>query len=180
MGLDMYLNKTLRVEGFKPEDYDKVDNAVHQHLLREEKPIETLDLEAATNLKGANTLLPALKNRGSDTFIWYSIFEEAAYWRKANQIHNWFVEHVQNGVDDCGTYEVSKEALESLLETAGKVRLNTGAAEELLPTASGFFFGGTDYDEWYMQDIENTISMMVEVLERTDFKTDILFYHSSW
>jgi len=27
-----------------------------------------------------------------------------AYWRKANQIHNWFVENVKDGVDNCGNY----------------------------------------------------------------------------
>ena len=32
------------------------------------------------------------------------IVEEAGYWRKANQIHNWFVQNVQNGNDDCGSY----------------------------------------------------------------------------
>ena len=26
-----------------------------------------------------------------------------AYWRKANQVHAWFVEQVQGGKDDCGT-----------------------------------------------------------------------------
>lgn len=36
------------------------------------------------------------------------------YWRKANQIHNWFVDNVQGGEDDCGTYDVSKEDLEEL------------------------------------------------------------------
>ena len=29
------------------------------------------------------------------------------YWRKANQIHNWMVNNVQDGNDDCGLYEVS-------------------------------------------------------------------------
>jgi hypothetical protein len=37
------------------------------------------------------------------------------YWRKANQIHAWFVKNVQKGVDDCGTYFVSTEDLKKLL-----------------------------------------------------------------
>ena len=45
------------------------------------------------------------------------ITEEAVYWRKANQIHKWFVDNIQNGVDDCGEYYVSKENLEALLKT---------------------------------------------------------------
>lgn len=44
------------------------------------------------------------------------------YWRKANAIHNWFVENVQNGEDDCGTYEVNLEQLKELLDTCREVR----------------------------------------------------------
>ena len=29
---------------------------------------------------------------------------ERGYWRKANQIHSWFVENVQNGEDNCNEY----------------------------------------------------------------------------
>lgn len=41
--------------------------------------------------------------------------EEIGYWRKANQIHHWFVENVQEGGDDCGEYVVSRDQLKSLL-----------------------------------------------------------------
>ena len=41
---------------------------------------------------------------------------EVCYWRKANQIHNWFVENVQDGDDDCRDYYVSEEDLEELRE----------------------------------------------------------------
>jgi len=47
---------------------------------------------------------------------WEKSRSEIMYWRKANQIHNWFVTNIQNEVDDCGNYEVTKEALETLLE----------------------------------------------------------------
>lgn len=38
----------------------------------------------------------------------------AMYWRKANAIHNWFVQNVQSGNDDCGHYDVSKDDLITL------------------------------------------------------------------
>lgn len=41
---------------------------------------------------------------------------EIAYWRKAHAIHGWFVRNVQNGNDDCESYEVKKEKIEELLE----------------------------------------------------------------
>lgn len=44
-----------------------------------------------------------------------SIIEEVGYWRKANAIHKWFVDNIQDGEDDCDYYEVAPEQLEELL-----------------------------------------------------------------
>ena len=49
------------------------------------------------------------------------IIEEVGYWRKANAIHNFFVQRVQEGVDDCGRYYVSIENLKDLKERCEKV-----------------------------------------------------------
>lgn len=83
----------------------------------------------------------------------------AGYWRKANAVHDWFVKTVQKGTDDCGSYYVSREVLEELREICRKVMDNQELAAELLPTASGFFFGSTDYDEWYYTDIQRTVDI---------------------
>jgi hypothetical protein len=32
----------------------------------------------------------------------------AGYWRKANAVHGWFVQHVQGGEDNCRPYEVER------------------------------------------------------------------------
>jgi hypothetical protein len=106
------------------------------------------------------------------------IVEEIGYWRKANQIHNWFVENVQNGIDECQTSYVSREKLEELLELCKQVRDDNSKAEELLPSASGFFFGGTEYDEWYFNDINHTIEIIEECL--ADEGADDFEYSSSW
>lgn len=140
------------------------------------------------------------------------IMEEVGYWRKANQIHNFFVENVQDGEDDCSYHnECTKEILEDLLDKCykvltgsimmirqvkngqqyvdgewvdcmepGKVIINPEVAEELLPSCRGFFFGSTEYDEYYMQDIEDTIKIIKNVLATTDFETQMLAYCSSW
>jgi hypothetical protein len=106
------------------------------------------------------------------------VVEEVGYWRKANQIHNWFVQNVQKGVDDCGNYYVSRENLEELLDICRIVSIDKEKAEQLLPTSSGFFFGGTGYDEWYYQDIDNTIKILEDIL--SDENGDEFEYHSSW
>ena len=106
------------------------------------------------------------------------VVEEAAYWRKANQIHNWFVTNVQNGIDECQTSFVSRDKLEELLEVCKKVDADNSLAESLLPSASGFFFGGTEYDEWYFKDIKDTIQYLTEALE--DESADEFEYYASW
>ena len=110
-----------------------------------------------------------------------SIMEQVGYWRKANAIHLWFVENVQDGEDDCCYHrEVTKADLEELADICHEVLCNPDLAECRLPTTSGFFFGGTEYDEWYMHDIRNTMEMIEDVLKTTDFEKEMLYYVSSW
>lgn len=47
--------------------------------------------------------------------------EEVMYWRKANHIHQWFVDNVQEGNDDCGYYYVSPDNLRTLLAVCNEV-----------------------------------------------------------
>jgi hypothetical protein len=106
------------------------------------------------------------------------IVEEVAYWRKANQIHNWFVKNVQDGVDNCQNSYVSRDNLQELLDVCNQVIADNSLAETLLPTGSGFFFGSTEYDEWYFKDISNTIVYLTEILE--DESADEFEYYASW
>jgi len=103
---------------------------------------------------------------------------EAGYWRKANHIHKWFVDHVQEGEDNCNSYFVSREQLKELMELCKKVLVNKLKASTLLPTQEGFFFGETEIDEWYFETIKDTITIIEYCLslpEKWDFE-----YCSSW
>ena len=143
---------------------------------------------------------------------WTGIMTEAGYWRKANQIHNWFVENIQDGEDDCSYHrEVTKEDLEELMDICHEVICSCelvdgeifcgytyeggkripnieqckyvedpSVAEELLPSTSGFFFGSTAYDEYYVKDLRNTIDIITKILETTDFDKEMIYYISSW
>jgi len=141
------------------------------------------------------------------------ISEHVAYWRKANQIHKWFVDNCQDGEDDCRDARVSREQLQELLDICkrikaeavtmetdiengrtfkdgvwipnmerGHVILNNNLCKELLPTTEGFFFGGTGYDQWYLDDIDDTINQLEPVLaEIPEDNYDVDFiYSSSW
>lgn len=107
-----------------------------------------------------------------------SIRVKVAYWRKQNAIHNWFVQNCQNGEDECQTVFVGRERLETLRDVCRKVLAEPTLASELLPTASGFFFGSTDYDDWYLEGLRYTaltIDKLLTMPNEWDFE-----YSSSW
>lgn len=62
----------------------------------------------------------------------------------------------------------------------GMTVIDSSVAEELLPSCDGFFFGGTNYDQWYVDDITDTIEIIERVLATTDFETQAIYYVSSW
>ena len=103
---------------------------------------------------------------------------EVGYWRKANAIHKWFVDNIQNGVDNCGSYYVSRESLLDLKDKCEQVLKWNGLADETLPTASGFFFGCTEYDSYYRSQLEYTVEMIDKALQLPSNWT--FEYTSSW
>ena len=102
---------------------------------------------------------------------------EAMYWRKANAIHGWFVENIQEGEDNCNEYYVEREQLEELL--AECVSALTSRNNNILPPKEGFFFGSTEVDEWYWQDLENTVKGLERALTLPE-KEYAFYYQSSW
>jgi hypothetical protein len=207
MGLDMYLEKTKRVLPEGSENQLLLLNLA-THWLSYNMDEETCTFEEYC---GANKDilkevggLDAVKNaaelvkpnlvaiaewveeteEGKKHVICRSIWSEIGYWRKANHIHKWFVDCVQDGEDDCEKYEVTESNLldlkavcEEVLNLKGK---DEGKIEELLPTQGGFFFGDTTYDEYYFSEVEGTIKIINEVLETTDFEKELVVYQSSW
>lgn len=106
------------------------------------------------------------------------VMVQAQYWRKANAIHRWFVDNVQDGIDNCQEYYVGREQLESLRNLCTEV-LDGAPPEDRLPTSAGFFFGSTDYDEDYRDDLRQTVKGLDRAL--TDFNDEWEFrYSSSW
>lgn len=172
MGLDMFLTRSKRVEGLSAKDYSQIDKSIPS------RTEEGMDLgKLNPEIPKASELNESVIKRGT---TWSSVLEQVGYWRKANHIHQWFVEQCQGGVDKCQLTEITKQRLETLLSACRLVLDNHEQASALLPTQGGFFFGSTDYDEYYFDDIRDTVKIIEEVLETTDFSTQIIFYQSSW
>lgn len=115
------------------------------------------------------------------------ITEAVGCWRKANAIHGWFVREVQDGVDGCQSVAVPLEKLVELLGICTKIvkTKSPKVADKLLPPQSGFFFGSTDIDEWYFNDLKYTIAILKPLVKeiKADQKLGTypeVFYQSSW
>jgi hypothetical protein len=160
------------------------------------------------------TILKGDKPSTIDTSKISYITVEAMYWRKANAIHNWFVENCGDGDDDCEETYVPAEKLKELLNIInmildnaklipgkiqngykiekgpdgemtqvavmedGMIMNNSAMAAELLPTASGFFFGSYDYDQWYFEGLQRTQKELTELLKVDD--NGEYYYQASW
>ena len=104
---------------------------------------------------------------------------EVGYWRKANQIHNWFVQNVQDGEDDCKEYYVTTESIIDLYNTVNECLAGgKDVALEKLPPASGFFFGSTCIDEWYWQDLEHTKQVLQPLIDAFNEAVNEMGYES--
>lgn len=183
----MYLNKKHYVQNW---DHNPPEKKFSFLIKKGGKPVDYIDTNKITYIE-----------------------EQLAYWRKANQIHKWFIDNCAGGDGDRSTMYVSSEQLKELLDTCKKVlgaselidgKINNGQqyqngawvdikvdgkyikdatmAAVLLPTESGFFFGGTDYDEYYIEDIKETIKVLEEELKKQESKNYYpeYEYHASW
>ena len=154
MGLDMYLSaKKYMSRYFDPTDTDKI-NSINE--------------------------LFGIEGDEQEDYGAQEVTFRVAYWRKANAIHQWFVENVQDGTDDCGEYGVTREKLQELLVLCEKIIASPKKGKDLIPTASGFFFGSTEYDDYYMQDIRFTAERIKKILADTAFTRCDFYYQSSW
>ena len=159
MGLDMYLY--LRKHDYKSSSkYDSSFSSIY--------PEELKDFEAKI-----------LERNFASVFT--NIDHQVGYWRKANAIHNWFVEQCADGVDNCQDIYVSVNKAKELRELCRQVLEDHSKASELLPTCSGFFFGTTEYDEWYFKDLEYCVELLDRVIGFVESHDNYqIIYCASW
>ena len=165
MGLDMYMSARKHI---KKIEWDKLDHDSDIKYSQATAP-QWFDV---VNAAGVATLVDKESIYGVDVSV------NVCYWRKCNQIHNWFVNNVQGGEDNCQEYYVSNTKIREL-ETLCTLAI-TNKDPNLLPPREGFFFGGTDIDEWYWRDIEDTREQLRRLINLPDFEELSFYYQSSW
>ena len=114
---------------------------------------------------------------GLDMYLSRVTRETKVCWRKANAIHAYIVSNHADG-DDCTPIELDRDSIKELRDRCTDVLSDRSLAPELLPTSSGFFFGSTEYDDWYFEELERTEKELTELLR--DGTWDYLEYEASW
>lgn len=105
------------------------------------------------------------------------------YWRKFNALHDYMVNVVGSGEDDGSTIYVSDKECQQILDICKKIQKNHELAPSLLPTVDGFFFGSTEYDDWYFKNIDYTVDLFTDLIEflHTDAGRQFTVqYDASW
>ena len=80
------------------------------------------------------------------------------YFRKVNFLYAYF-ENKGKMIDEYFVF-VEPEDVEDIISRCEQVLNDHSKATELLPTQAGFFFGSTDYDEWYYHDVQDCLKQM--------------------
>lgn len=198
MGLDQYLNITITnsKSTITPEKLQNVKETLNSLLkshpvsdiytVNPEYP--TVELEPVVNIDGYNT----------DTYELFHVSGAEHYYRKTNQIQNYFEEHFyEDGNDYEGSdynnvvTEVDDLTIDDIIECIDNIESSENkeeTAKEEFPTTEGFFYGSTEYDQSYfdtnnefkndlteLQKIRNEINQR---LENTDYHAVITY--SSW
>lgn len=155
MGLDSYLYQRHYVSGYNHQDQESKDKFAD--IVKQIDPSLYL---------------------GDNRHMYVEVC--VGYWRKANAIHKWFC-GLDGGKDECQSIHVSEDNLRTLRALCQAVLLEPAIAQDVLPTQSGFFFGSTDIDEWYMQDLKSTIEIIDGVIDRlTPDGYPEFIYRASW
>lgn len=167
MGLDMYLNARKYIS---PTDYEATRAKNWEEIVPDPEFNELKRFFPAKALE--------FQDGGAEVKM------NVMYWRKANQIHGWFVDHPQDGVDECIETDVSHEDLRNLLKLCKIVHNDHSMGAELLPVTEVFFFGNYDpeegYDEYYFEQIDITIKALEVLLEELPESDYQFSYRSSW
>jgi hypothetical protein len=97
--------------------------------------------------------LGGLKSRTVDDLV--------GYLRKVNSVHAWIVDNLAGGVDECQRIDLDSDSL-AQLHDAIETALETGEGME--PRA-GFFFGNTDKDEYWQEDLRDALHIVEWILK---------------
>lgn len=193
MGLDIYFYKHASTDGVLTYDIETL-TAERKESRKAKFPMDKINELIKNNDKeGLIELLTPYKTYDfefkrleecEDADIQYWVNEiidsyashEDMYYRKVNFLYAFFSEKLDN--EEC---LVTRHDCEQIIKYGELILENKDLdlAKRLLPTQSGFFFGSTEYDEYYFMDVKDVVEQFKEYLE--DWTDDTMgWVYFSW
>lgn len=172
MGLDMFLYSTVRVESI--EELETIRERVNGH-----KSIENLNNELDSIKKEKDIIWDIPIKLSNWNGLEVNISHQECYWRKFNALHGWFVEECQGGVDECQESIVPLEKIRELYLSIEHLEKGKPLPDNFKPV-SGFFFGGTEKDDWFWSDVAQLKHELMYLIHQVDHRERTLIYKSSW
>lgn len=96
---------------------------------------------------------------------------QVKYWRKANAIHRWFTQDHEK--DNCTEFPKTIEDIKRLHHMCVT---SLKKKEPVLETSSGFFWGSTEYDGWYWEDIQETADALEVIISHHEEGDEYFYY----
>lgn len=166
MGLDQYF-------------YEKRYLRMKAKALKNESDRPSIRVEAYTDIRGQKHDAEIIDGVSS-------LIRQVGYFRKANEIQAFIEDKYAadfGGDINCKDVYLTKDVImelydicKELLAIKGKKKFTEVAAEKL-PTCSGFFFGSTEYDEYYKEDLRQYVNMV----DKMDLDNEnIDYYYHCW
>jgi len=151
MGLDMYFSRRTYVGQFK-DTRDSDGNWSKRDVNNMELKFDDADL-SHINLKNVRYI--------------EELFGE---FRKFNALHSYVVDNFGGGVDECQVIYLDIDDLIQIHEALSLVKesLSIGdkvIAGQTLPPKEGFFFGSTEIDKWYEEDVKEAVEVFGKIIE---------------
>lgn len=198
MGLDMYLYKSKKGQFKARQNYY---DAMNKHWEKWEPILRSLprkdngwelDDSKMTDQQKADRDQEAKEREGISVSMNYNEDSqrdnEIHYWRKFNALHGYIVQNFADGVDKCQTIEIKdvdgsykggvKDILDALRRTKKKLDAGKKTGLDMMPTA-GFFFGSTEIDKWYEEDVAEALEFFNKLYEELE-DDDVIYYEASW
>lgn len=108
---------------------------------------------------------------------------ELAYYRKVNFLVAFFENNYNFERDHANYFTLNEDMIKDLIRRCELVFKDYNLAESILPTTAGFFFGSTDYDDYYYDNIVNVLLDMKNIIlpEFKNLKEDeSIDFYISW
>lgn len=118
---------------------------------------------------------------GLDVYFIKRKSRQIGYFRKVNFLVKYFSD-LGFDVENQTPFKISEEDAKILLDRCEEVLKDHSKGPELLPTMSGFFFGSTEYDDYYYEDVKEVRDYIRDTLlpEFSKLDDDSDIYFETW